>query len=86
MESLHSPHFFFWGGGGVTDVTSLYQTWRFLGLDQTMNQLCKLGHLTGHLTASYILEESPSPHEGTICHHLHVRAPFTDFLLLLLSC
>ena len=26
---------FFWGG--VTEVTSLYQTWRFLGLGQTMN-------------------------------------------------
>ena len=29
------PYFFF--GGGVTEVTSLYQTWRFLGLGQTMN-------------------------------------------------
>ena len=27
--------------GGVTDVTSLYQTLRFLGLDQTMSHLCK---------------------------------------------
>ena len=25
----------------VTDVTSLYQTLRFIGLDQTMNHLCK---------------------------------------------
>ena len=37
LGPLLGPLLFF---AGVTDVTSLYQTWRFLGLDQTMN-LCK---------------------------------------------